>query len=161
MKEKIYYFIHSWIIPLLHAALWIIAYYGRDEFFSSCKGEEWYPVVDVAILCVVFFMEIVISLIDIFLANSRYAASMSIFIPVALLVGLLTTSSALGALYLANLANATLANKFLWLIIIASAGAKYMEIWMQNNVSLFVDNYYQTLRTDSKYMVHFIKDSNN
>ena len=158
MKEKIYYFIHSWIIPLLHATLWIIAYYGRDIFFSPHSEEEWYPVVDAAILCVAFFMEIVITLIDIFFANSKYAASMSIFIPVAGLVGLLAVSFALVALYLVNLADASMANKFLWWLIIVSAGAKYMEIWMQNNVSLFVDNYYQTLRKDGIYAEHYRKE---
>jgi len=157
MKEKVYYFIHSWIIPLLHAALWIIAYYGRDKFFSPHNGEAWYPVVDVAILCIAFFMEIVITLIDIFFANSKYAASMSLFLPVAVFVGLLTISFALVALYLTNLADAGEAKRFLWWIIISSASAKYMEIWMQNNVSFFVDNYYQTLRKDGIYAEHYRK----
>lgn len=157
MKEKVYYFIHSWIIPLLHAALWIIAYYGRDKFFSPYNSEVWYPVVDVAILCVVFFMEIVITLFDIFFANSKYAASMSLFIPVAVFVGLLTAIFAFVALYMVNFEGSA-ASKFLWWIIISSAGAKYMEIWMQNNVSIFVDNYYQTLRKDGIYAEHYRKE---
>ena len=151
-KEKVYSFIHSWIIPLLHAALWLFAFWGIKKFLPEYENKVWAPVVDVSILCVVFFIELAITLMDIFFLYPNKTASMLLLIPFSIVVVLLTIIFLAVVFYLAYI-TAESTTKFLLAIIISSAIAKYMEIWLQNNISRFTINI--VAAQGNKYALHY------
>lgn len=151
-KETAYSFIHSWIIPLLHAALWLLAYSGTKQFLTGYEDKIWAPVVDVSILCMIFFIEFAITSMDIFFLYPNKNASMSLVVPFGIIVLLFAIIFAAVILYLANI-SAESATKFLLAIIIISATAKYMEIWLQNNISKFTINIVPA--QGNKYALHY------
>jgi len=150
IREDIYLITHRFAIPAAHAILWIVAYIFNVKYISTFSAKEWFPVVREALVCVVFFTEVVITLMDIYFAHPKRTAKMTLFVPFAILLGLLTVVFLLFIVYLTRQTE-----NIVLIIFCVAASGKFMEIWLQNNVFKFVANNSKTLYEEDRYTLHF------
>lgn len=151
-RERIYNFIHQWLVPALHLFLWLASYVFLDEYvldkYLVHESESWYPLLKILPVCFMFFVGFIISLIDLFFANPNTAVSILVFIPFSVVFALITTIAILLFLFLPT--PEAEKGKYIVAIFTVSAGARFMEVWLQNNLSKF-NKPYRPLLNEAEY----------
>lgn len=130
---------HRWGVPIAHALLWIIGMLVTTDMFEVLK--QWFPneVVSLGIsmggVASIFFLEVVFSFLDILIDQKVKFINKSFLGYIALLIVIFVIIVALlfGSCYFLNIGFKERGQLLVGMLIIVSAFAKGMEIWLQNN----------------------------
>lgn len=132
--EKYNSVMHSWIIPILHMVLW-----GGALIFAQCADvwlgdfQDYMDIIQFSVVFVVFFMEILIVLGDIYVSYNtdffkpRFVIFSILFNGLILVTGVSTACAVLTEVVYNQMGN------WLWIIIIVSSVLKLAENLLQNN----------------------------
>lgn len=132
-------FIHGWIVPVLHAVLWIAA------LFLSLKAKEILPIdddktkeaVQFISIFIVLFLEILIVLFDIYVScKANYLSPKFIVFTIALLFVLIFTSVC-SCMAITDMKGID-TNCILSCIILSSAALKLIENLLANNTKWYI-----------------------
>lgn len=143
--------IHSWIVPLLHAALWATALFFAQnviDFFPKAK-EDTVEIVQFSAVFVVLFVEILVVLIDVYVVNkANYLAAKFILFVVALFAVLLCTVVSVGIAAVENVV-ASLP----WVLFFSSM-LKLLENLLINNIQWYVVSFPVHFDAQGVYINH-------
>lgn len=132
--------VHKWVVPSIHLVCWLTTYLCLEEYIQdkaiTYGSELWFPLLEVVPVCSMFFIGFIVSLFDLFCANTDANTSISILLPMLLVFTLVTIVSILFFVFLPASEDAK--HKILVAIFFVSAGAKFMESWIQNNIARFM-----------------------
>lgn len=131
--------LHKWGIPAAHAFLWTIGMFITTDLWDVLSG--WFgPDSDslmafsLGTIIVIFFGEIIFSFLDIILEQEIKTINVTFCYFLALLVTVLAAIVMLMYFGCYFLPSCPISGKILiGLLIVVSAFAKGMEIWLQNN----------------------------
>ena len=81
-KNKMLLFAHQWVTPFFCAGLWLFGYWLVQYIYDDTPS----PIVGVAWIFIVFFLEIVVTFFDIFVGHPNVTMKSRILIPIAILL---------------------------------------------------------------------------
>lgn len=132
--DKLNSVIHSWVIPTLHMVLWGMALTFAQYANVWLKDfSNYMDVIQFGAVFVVFFLEIIIVLGDIYVSyqtdffTPRFVISSIILVVLILITGFSTACAVLTEVVYNQMGN------WLWIIIIVSSVLKLAENLLQNN----------------------------
>lgn len=132
--DKLNSVIHSWVIPTLHMVLWGMALtFAQYADVWLQDFENYIDIIQFSVVFVVFFMEILIVLGDIYVSYNtdffkpRFVIYSILFIGLILVTGFSTVCAVLTEVVYNQMGN------WLWIIIIVSSVLKLAENLLQNN----------------------------
>lgn len=130
-------FVHSWIIPLLHAMLWATGLYltlKTEDIFSSANEDDIVIVKFLAIF-IVLFLEILIVLLDVYVSQkANYLATRFILFAISLFVVIVGTTICAG---LALTAPQQSFQPLLGVLVFSSI-LKFLENRLLNNLDSYI-----------------------
>lgn len=135
--DKFNSIMHSWGTPLLHMLLWAMALIitqNAEDWFSKFK--EYMDIIQFGLVFIVFFVEIVITLIDAYVAreSENIASTFILFSAIMLLLVLVTAISVVCAII--KMADGNI-ERCLQVVIVTSSILKLIEILLANNGNWF------------------------
>ena len=142
LKHKLRMLIHKWGIPISHAGLWILGLLVTTDYLGKLKDyftEEEIYAVSIGTVVVIFFLEIVLTFVDVVIEKKITVLNVNFLKFVALLVTamvILVVLMFLGCHFLPNDLEA--GRVYIRWLIIVSAFTKGMQVWLQNNWSEYV-----------------------
>lgn len=132
--DKLNSVIHSWVIPTLHMVLWGMALtFAQYADVWLQAFENYIDIIQFSVVFVVFFMEILIVLGDIYVSYNtdffkpRFVIYSILFIGLILVTGFSIVCAVLTEVVYNQMGN------WLWIIIIVSSVLKLAENLLQNN----------------------------
>lgn len=134
--------IHKWGIPISHVGLWIIGLLVTTDYYGILKenfSEEEIYAVSIGTVVVIFFLEIVLSFVDVVIEKKISVLNVTFLKYVALLVTTIVVVVVLmflGCHFLPS--NPDVGRGFVRWLIIISALTKGMQVWLQNNWGEYV-----------------------
>lgn len=122
-------FFHRWIVPALHAVLWLVAILCSNEL-GKCSSftQEKQALLQFVPILIVFLFELSVSIFDVFCAHTSSFINISFLRFVALFIFLLGVTVV--PLFLFALYESVL---FYCLALGLALPLKYLEIWLLNN----------------------------
>lgn len=131
---------HKWGIPIAHTLLWIIGMFVTTDVLGVLKqcfpADSVFLAVSLGTVIVIFFGEIIFTFLDVVLEQKIKIINITFFYYLALLIAVVVVTVVLmflGCYYYAADESKILGQCLIGMLIIVSAFAKGMEIWLQNN----------------------------
>lgn len=155
IKNKLMLFAHQWVTPFFCAGLWFFGYWLVKYLYVPSS-----PIIQVAWIFIVFFLEIVVTFFDMFFAHPNASIRARILIPIALVM--LFVAIVVGGLFHVNetiiLAENNTNEKMMGLLLAIWFGVaslvKFMQVWLPNNFQSFVVDV-DISRNGGDYKRHF------
>ena len=129
-------FAHNWATPFFCASLWLFGYW-LVQFL--CKDSS--PIVGVAWIFIVFFLEVVVTFFDMFVEHPNIAMKSRILVPIGIL--LLFVASTLALLfYVSEKIGGDMKQEYKLILLTITFGMasliKFMQVWLPNNFPKYI-----------------------
>lgn len=157
IKNKLMLFAHQWVTPFFCAGLWFFGYWLVKSLYVNPS-----PIIQVAWIFIVFFLEIVVTFFDMFFEHPNASIRARILIPIA--VVMLFVAIVVGGLFHVNemMLNSENGendmNEIIGLLLTILFGVasliKFMQVWLPNNFHSHVVDV-EISRNGGDYKRHF------
>lgn len=135
-KNTLLLFAHQWGTPFFCAALWFFGYWLVQFLYKTPS-----PIVEVAWIFIVFFLEVVVTFFDMFVGHPNAVMRSKILIPIAALLFFVACVLALLFHVYENIRISSDDNaQFLPLTIAFGLASliKFMQVWLPNNFPTYM-----------------------
>lgn len=127
---------HQWVTPFFCASLWFFGYWLAQFLYPDPS-----PVVDVAWIFIVFFLEVVVTFFDMFIGHPNLVMRARVLIPIGVL--LFFVACVLGLLFhVSEKTGDGMTNQVRLVLLTVTFGLasliKFMQVWLPNNFPKYV-----------------------